>query len=202
MAYNLKMTSYLSGATVNQLQGCSRRGLLVPEVNPARPKLYSFRDLVAARSVARLRAFTSLQSITKAIRTLNYLELEDHLSTFRFGYDGRSIKVWTEGNLMDIEKQPGQFEIFAFRDIYAPFENFRGRDVPDLMNPSKGITVNPRIFGGKPTIAGTRVTYDTLAGYSDLIEEGANIEDFYPFLTSDDVKNAVRVEQDFEAYAG
>lgn len=103
MAYDTYMASYLSGATVDQLRRWARNKILVPEVNDHRPLLYSFRDIVALRAVAKLRAFTSLQRISKALKTLKDQDFTDHLSAYRFGFDGRSIKLWTEDELLDID---------------------------------------------------------------------------------------------------
>lgn len=201
MAFDLKLTSYLSGATEYQLRNWSRKGILVPEVNQSNPMRYSFRDLVAARTVARLRAFTSLQRITKAVRTLEEQDLTDHLSEYRFGYDGKSIKLWNEDQLMDIDRNPGQFELYTFEDIYKPFENFRKRLVPDLLEPAPGISVNPRRRGGIPTVAGTRVTCDTVLDYADDIQTEDDLEDYFPFLKLEDVRNAKAFQQELEAFA-
>ena len=160
MAYDTYMASYLSGATVDQLRHWARKKILVPEVNDHRPLLYSFRDIVALRAVAKLRAFTSLQRISKALKTLKDQDFTDHLSAYRFGFDGRSIKLWTDDELLDIDKNPGQFEMYTFEDIYKPFENFNHRLVPALLEPSPGITVNPSIMGGTPTVNGTRTSFD------------------------------------------
>lgn len=68
MAYDTYMASYLSGATVDQLRRWARNKILVPEVNDHRPLFHSFCDIVAFRAVAKLRAFTSLQRISKALK--------------------------------------------------------------------------------------------------------------------------------------
>ena len=103
MAYDTYMASYLSGATVDQLRHWARKKILVPEVNDHRPLLYSFRDIVAFRAVAKLRAFTSLQRISKALKPLKDQDFTGHLPAYRFGFDGRSIKLWTEDELLDID---------------------------------------------------------------------------------------------------
>ncbi|MCQ9331769.1 DUF433 domain-containing protein [Corynebacterium phoceense] len=190
MAYDTYMASYLSGATVDQLRHWARKKILVPEVNDHRPLLYSFRDIVALRAVAKLRAFTSLQRISKALKTLKDQDFTDHLSAYRFGFDGRSIKLWTDDELLDIDKNPGQFEMYTFEDIYKPFENFNHRLVPALLEPSPGITVNPSIMGGTPTVNGTRTSFDTLLNFTEDIESDEELEDVFPFLTMEDVKNA------------
>ena len=61
MALPIGAASVLSGANVWQLERWRGPRLLVPEANAHRPPLHSFRDLVAPRTVVRLRAETSLQ---------------------------------------------------------------------------------------------------------------------------------------------
>lgn len=196
MAFDLKMTQFLSGVTEHQLRDWARRGYLEPEVNRSRPMLYSFRDIVALRTIAKLRAFTSLQRIAKALRTLQEQELTEHLSVYRFAFDGKSIKLWDEENLMDLDRNPGQWELYAFDHIYAPFENFRGRTVPDLLNPSPGITVSKGKLGGTPTVAGSRVPFDVI---TDLLKDPElsddEIQEFYPTVTKQDLSNVARFEQ-------
>jgi len=163
--------------------------------------LYSFRDLVAARTVARLRAVTSLQRIIRSIRTLEEQELTSHLSEHRFSYDGKSIKIWVDEELIDVDEHPGQFEMYTFADIYKPFQNLQGRQVPDLLEPATGITVDPHILGGAPSVRGSRVSYDMLVGLSDEINTDEELEDYYPFLSMSDVRNAESFSSELEAFA-
>lgn len=69
MAYNTKMASYLSGASKAQLDGWARGGVLRPEVS-SNTGLYSFRDIVALRTIAKLRSMVSLQRIRTALGTM------------------------------------------------------------------------------------------------------------------------------------
>lgn len=196
MAFDLAMTQFLSGATEHQLRSWARKKYLVPEINESRPMLYSFRDIVALRTISKLRAFTSLQRIARALRTLKEQELTDHLSEYRFAFDGKSIKLWDEENLMDLDKNPGQWELYTFEDIYAPFENFKGREVPDLLAPSPGITLSSGKLGGFPTVAGSRVPFNVIA---DLLEDEdlttEEIQEFYPTVSTDDIINVAQFER-------
>ena len=51
------------------------------------------------------------------------------------------------------------------------------------------ITINPRIYGGKPCIAGTRIPVSTIL---ELLEDGLSfdeiITDYYPAIQKDDVR--------------
>jgi uncharacterized protein (DUF433 family) len=51
------------------------------------------------------------------------------------------------------------------------------------------IVINPKIYGGKPCIRGTRIA---VAMILELLEDGITfqqvVEDYYPQLTADDIK--------------
>jgi uncharacterized protein (DUF433 family) len=51
------------------------------------------------------------------------------------------------------------------------------------------IVINPKIYGGKPCIRGTRITVTMIL---ELLEDGITfqqvIKDYYPQLTADDIK--------------
>lgn len=51
------------------------------------------------------------------------------------------------------------------------------------------ITIDPKIYGGKPCIKGTRITVSMVL---DLLEDGLTfeeiIQDYYPHITTEDIK--------------
>ncbi|WCV10688.1 helix-turn-helix domain-containing protein [Corynebacterium silvaticum] len=105
MGYDISLTATLTGATVAQLQRWRRTGLLVPEASASRPVEYSFRDLVALRTIAKLRAQTSLQQIRKAFSSLSDFDMVDHPSKYQFATDGKTVKVWTDDGFMNMSLQ-------------------------------------------------------------------------------------------------
>lgn len=59
------------------------------------------------------------------------------------------------------------------------------------MNTLSRISFDPQIMGGKPCIRGTRVTVGTIVG---LIASGYSTDEIlsdYPYLTAEDVKEAL-----------
>lgn len=191
MAYDLNMTQFLSGATKSQLNRWAREGILLPEINASRPKIYSFRDIVALRAISKLRRTFSLQKIRRALETLEDHDFTDHLSEYRFATDGKSVKVWTEDGFMDILANPGQWEFIGFESIYAPFENMKGRTVPDLQAPSEGISIRPGRLGGTPTLAGTRVPFDLVVKLEEDMEP-EEIAEYYETVKPEAVANAIQ----------
>lgn len=192
MAFNVALASYLSGATVAQLRNWASQGILMPEVS-RNPMLYSFRDVLALRAVARIRSDLSLQKIRKALDVLQEQNLNEHLSHYSLTHDGQSVKFYTPTMVMDVCQHPGQLEGPRLVDLYEEFVNFKGRDVPDLRRPAAGIEVDQNRLGGMPTIAGTRVPYDLIAelaiGEDNLSAD--EIADIYPAITATDVSHAV-----------
>lgn len=194
------ITMALTGVTKYQLRNWRSTNLLTPEVNAKRPALYSFRDLVALRTVSRLRADTSLQKIRKAFGNLAEFNLTDHPSTYKFAVSGTSIAVWTDDGFMDIVKHPGQYDIYSLEDIYRPFRNRLDELVVDFEKPRRSLRVDARRLGGWPTIDGTRVPYDTIAN----AVSGANpvsiksLRQFYPGVTPAAVADALDFAQDIE----
>ena len=203
MTYTINVASFLSGATINQLQRWANSGIVVPEVNPSRPKIYSFRDVVALRSIAKLRATQSLQRIRKAINKLTELDFTEHLSEHRFATDGKSIKIWDEDEdaFLDLVDNPGQWEFINLEDIYAPFMNRQGRQVPDLLTPAKGIQINPGRLSGTPTLEDTRVPFDLVVDLLDDDLSPQEISEMYPTIEADSISNAIRFDQSIKELA-
>lgn len=167
MSFPVDITSALTGATKPQLQrwrtGASP--LLVPEYGIKPQALYSFRDLVALRTVVKLRSETSLQKIRKAFRELQNMELTEHPSNYTLIARGDSIYlVEGDSEATDLVKVPGQRVLASLEDVFAPFLNFRQEQVVDFLHPRKRLEVREGRMGGWPTIKGTRIPYDTIAG--------------------------------------
>ncbi|MBT0567823.1 DUF433 domain-containing protein [Williamsia sp. CHRR-6] len=186
MSFPEDLTMVLTGVTAHQLRSWRSTGLLVPEISPKRPPLYSFRDLVALRVVAHLRASTSLQQVRKAFTNLEEFDLTDHPSKYKFAVADGSIAVWTDEGFMDLVKNPGQYHIVSLADIYRPFRNHRNDEVVDFEHPREMLRGDARRLGGWPTIDGTRVPFDTVAdamsGDSPINPE--DLRHFYPGVTA------------------
>ncbi|MCW2135443.1 MerR family transcriptional regulator [Arthrobacter sp. VKM Ac-2550] len=95
MAFDVRLTAVLTGTTVPQLRRWRQRGIFEPELpdSEAGALQYSYRDLMALRAIAFLRAKVSLQKIRAALSVLRKLSYNDHLSAYTFGADGRSVGV-------------------------------------------------------------------------------------------------------------
>ena len=187
------LTSVLTGASAGQLRHWNRTGLLVPEVATGSRLLYSFRDVVALRTVVRLRTETSLQKVRLAFATMPALDFTEHPSRYRFGTNGRTIALADDkGNIVDLVANPGQYEIFSLADVFEPFQTKRGATVVDFLHPRKRLEVRAGRMGGWPTIINTRVPYDTIA---DLVTGGDvaldEVSYYYPGVDAEAAGDAV-----------
>ena len=201
--FPLNLTSKLTGVTPNQLRLWSRSGLLVPEIRAKRPPIYSFRDLVALRSIAFLRSETSLQKIHKAFGTLNVLHMVEHPSEYSFGTDGKTIFVQgPDAEAINLVRSPGARTLFTFEEMNKAFINFRKQEVPSFTAPAPHICVDPARIGGWPAIEGTRIGYDVIADLAGT--QNPDVEyvlEYYPDLTASAVESAIEFNRQIEAIA-
>ena len=208
MGYSAAMAAAMSGTSVRLLAywRSSVRGgpLLHPEYAHDHRVLYSFRDVVALRTVAYLREEVSLQRIRRAVETLRDLGSRDHLSRYRLIADGGSV-VWVTdvqaaeepAGGVDLVLQPGQEVLVQLKDVLSPFTNATGIDVPDFTRPRPRLLVDADILAGYPVVTGTRVPFDLVAG---LVAGGIPVDrvrDYYPGVDPDAATQAA----DYAAYA-
>lgn len=205
VVFDIALASKLTGATPYQLKRWRKTSLLVPEVSPARPPLYSYRDLVALRSMVFLRAKTSSQKLTKAWHTLESLDVEDladHPASYRFGTNGKTIYVRTpEGTVIDITKTPGNaVDEYTFEELFQPFENFKHQQVVNFERPAPHLRVHPRTLGGFPVVDGTRVPFDVVAQMVDdhtvFVDD---IPDYFPRVSVDAARDAVEFGREIDS---
>jgi uncharacterized protein (DUF433 family) len=177
----------------------------VPEGKRGGRYLYSWADVVALRSIVYLRQEKSLPRIRQAVATLRGLEADEwtHLAAYRLISTPRSILVQTPaGQLLDLENQPGTvLEEILMHDVLEPFETSGGRLVPALEHPRPRIAVNPRVLGGYPVIAGTRIPFDVVASLAEDELEPGEIAAVYPSIDQEAVGDAVSFAEQVAAIA-
>lgn len=202
MAYSPALTAALSGASESQLANWRRppNPLLVPECSSTGKIRYSFRDLLALRTVAKLRMEVSLQKIRKAVAKLKDLDDFEHLSNYTLVNVGRETVVWVQGDqAVDLVKRPGQQMLVTMQDVLGEFEGWTGTVVP-LERPKPGVRINPRVLGGYPVVENTRVPYDTVASLAADGLDASAIQYFYPSVTDIGVSGAVAFDQYVSEY--
>ena len=105
-----------------------------------------------------------------------------------------------DGVIIDVAKEPGQEVLGTLEDVFAEFEDRRGRKVENLLHPREGVEVNPDRLRGWPTIAGTRIPFDTIA---DLISDGSippeKISSYYPGVSASAARDALSYQDSISA---
>lgn len=202
MSYPVKLASVLTGNTPSQLNRLRSSGIVVPEVRPYRPPLYSFRDLVALRSIAFLRGRTSAQKISRAFSALDLFDLTEHPSQYTLGTDGSSIYLEHEGRALDLVRAPGSVTVFSFDEVTGAFEDFRGETVAPFDRPAEHVEMELGRLAGWPTVAGTRIAYDTIGNLVD--DDTVTVDEvsyYYPTVSAEAARGVVKFHRRVEALA-
>ena len=113
MGFTTKQVAVFTRLTSRQLNYFDTTGLLTPSVQPAQGRgtyrLYSFRDVVALRLVAKLRhQGVSLQAIRKAVDYLRAME-QTALPASILAINGDDVALVDRNQLaVSLLKKPGQ----------------------------------------------------------------------------------------------
>jgi len=197
--FSTELTAALSGATMGQLQYWrSDRGdrgpVLVPEYRDGRTWLYSFRDVVALRTVVYLREDKSLQKIRRALETLDDVGEGAHLSEYVLVSTDDGSIVWADASsdsYVDLVNKPGQLrEPVVMETVFGRFRDKDGGLVRPLCEPFPHIRISPEVRGGYPVIKDTRVPYVNVA---TLVRDGVApraIRGIYPAVSAAAARDA------------
>lgn len=215
MALPTDLTAALSGVSVSRLASwrsdASGRPLLRPEVSDERPILYSFRDVLAARTFVYLNNQwkVPVQRIRKALRKMDDLAL-GHAGEYQFVVTEKKDIALVEGDagtLLTGRNASAQV-LIPLIDVLGPFPATSPAWtrkgvlwVPDFLRPRPHLIVDEDSFGGVPVVEGTRVTYDVVG---DLINAGMAPEvvvQWYPAVTVEAARDAASFGKDVNAIA-
>lgn len=202
MSFPVDLTAALSGASVSQLYNWRRTELLRPEIedNPVR---YSFRDVVALRIFVKLRTDIPLQRIRKAMSQLREWDLTEHPSTYRLLTDRDSVFLAEdEKAAVDLVRRPGQQVLLTLEDAFKPFTNMQGREVVDFSRPRPQLEVKELRLGGWPTVAETRVPFDTIGKLVSGGVPAADVARFYPAVDAQAAQDAADFHQEVRQIRG
>lgn len=191
--YPITLAAALSGASTAQLRYWRRSPVLFkPEIEIGNRSLYSFRDVIALRTVVHLRDHDgkSLQGIRRAIDTLRDLGETGHLSQYKLVSVGDTIvHAVNEHQATDLLKHPGNEVVAELVDVLGSFQGHLAEVLP-LERPVRGIMINPDVRSGYPVIEDTRVAYDQVTG---LLDDGVPEEEiafFYPSVSAEAARGA------------
>lgn len=201
--YDPRLTSVLTGASVRQLQFWRQNGPSGPLLSPeygCRPRcLYSFRDVVALRMFIHLRQTRSLQKIRKAVQTMGAMRPGEHMAGHKLesGFPGRGIFwITDDGQWVETVESPGQgaFQV-VMEDIMATFTTAAGQRVPALLEPEKGLQVDPDRCSGMPTVGDTRIPYHLVGSLAADGMSNERIRFWYPLATDEQIEGALKLSE-------
>ena len=198
-AFTPEHAENLAGISRARLAYWVRTGLIKPRfVEPERwlsyKYLYSFRDLVAIRTLAVLREQgVSLQTLRMVNEQLQE-HYEDPWSTMRFGMLGELVVFYDpdSGLVRDGARPPQALFKLDMVEIINTLRDkvgiFRGRKPEDYGR----VEQVKRVMGGQPVIAGTRITANAVWNFHTAGYSAAAIGEQYPDLTGEDIQEAIR----------
>lgn len=206
-AYNAERAAALSGVPKSTVHYWARHGHLEPSV-ATRPRLWSFTDLLALRTIYWLRqtkkAFdrevpaTSMPKVQRALKRIQHLELdlfEDEHAIVAVTLSG---EVVINTRSLPAHLVDGQYLQPEVVDILGPFEGWEGAKGPDLRRPRPTLRIVPQRISGAPHIDGTRL--QTQAIYA-LKVRGFTVEQMarlYPFASLDSLNESIALEQQLQ----
>ncbi len=193
-AFTADRARALTGLTKRQIQYWDERRFIRPSLTSrqgrGRRRLYNFRDLVALRTAAELRAHISLQLIRKVDAYLRGLDYEHPMAELSFEVVGGEL-YFEEAGTVRRAKRPEQ-TVMRVTVPFAHLINDLEKKIAKLdERPVGELERRRRTLGGKLLIAGTRIPVEVI---QRMREDGASeaiILKLYPDLTRRDVRAAL-----------
>ncbi len=201
-AFSSDEVSRVVGITPSRLRYWARVGLVTPSIETADAgpfaHLYSFRDMVALRAIARLRDTygVSLQEL----RQLNQW-FSDHYdapwASLSFSVVGRHVffKELTTGEVI-AARPAGQSAIpvdmtEVEREVERAIRSLRSRQPHQIGR----IDQNRYVVHNAPVLAGTRIMTSSIWNFHEAGYSSEQILREYPSLQEEDVAAAITYEQ-------
>lgn len=202
--YRAERASQLSGIPARTLHDWATSGSLVPDWMAARPRGWSYRDVIFARLLGWLRS--KHMERTEAAERLAHVRgwltsskldpaVRSDGSIFLIGDD--HIDQFTGQQVFD-----GVAELLDVFELTEPIEGVSTGDLwgPSLVHPSAHTFISPWVVGGEPCIIDTRVPSTSLyALHTDRGLGSEGIRQLYPFLSGEAIDDALQLEKKLRA---
>jgi uncharacterized protein (DUF433 family)/DNA-binding transcriptional MerR regulator len=200
--YASRLAAKLAGVSLRRLRYWVAKGLMEPSLRRGGAggrDLYSYTDLVHARTIGRLRAQgASLQRIGRAVMYLRQvLPSDEQWHTKTLATDGiRVFVLYGPDEVLEAShRSPGQ-RVFHVSLAEVAEELKRAGLQIGL---GETIQVDPGVQGGAPVIRDTRIPTKLIG---ELLEEGVapeRIARMYPGVTADAIDAAMEFERQLAA---
>jgi uncharacterized protein (DUF433 family) len=197
--YSAERAHQLSGVPARTLHDWATAGVLVPDWFAARPRGWSYRDIIYARLMAWLRS-KHMDRTTAAQRVLYMRDL--------FTSVDLDPKIHSDGTIFligddDVDRFTGQQAFDALVEVLDVFELTEPIDGvsqgelwgPSLIRPSRHTFISPWVLGGEPCVEDSRVSTATLHALRDQRGLDAHaIHALYEFLPVEAIEDALDLE--------
>lgn len=201
IAFTADTVSTLTGLSIRQLQRWDRTGFFSPSLADSerrRPhsRIYSFQDVVALRTIARLREQGASFSELKKVGEFFASNQSEAWTGRRFFVVGKRV-FFTHDEAVIAARPLGQRVEQTVLDLEPVIEDLveRVQLLPNRHADEIGeITHDRLIMGGAPVIAGTRIPTATIAWFHDHGYSHDAILREFPRLERGDVEAAIAFE--------
>jgi uncharacterized protein (DUF433 family) len=197
--YGAERAEQLSAVPARTLHDWATAGALIPDWFAAKPRGWSYRDIVYARLLAWLRSkhmdrATAAERISyvRALLSTEPVDPAVHSDGTIFLIGAESTDRFTGQQAFD-----GLVEILDVFELADPIEGVSRAELwgPSLVHPSAHTYISPWVLAGEPCIEGSRVPSATVHALST--ERGldvASIQRLYPSLSRDAIEDALSLE--------
>lgn len=210
VAFTTDQVIRLTGLTRRKLEYWIETGVLNADVDLAKGRghvrLFSFQNLIEARTAAWLRDKISLQLIRKIVGRLRETGLERPLTSVRFGVIEFVESAGHERYEVVLELPEGGWESWRrpgqlIMELTVPIEAFaaalRSEAAEERQARRRVAKIERRrgVLGSTPVLAGTRVPTSAIWNLHKAGLEARAIVREYPGLTAEDVAVALEYEE-------
>jgi hypothetical protein len=202
--YSAERASQLSSVPARTLHDWATSSALVPDWLDARPRGWSYRDVVYARLLAWLRGkgmerSMAAQRVASLRRLLATADIDPSVrsdgSVFLLGAD--AADRFTGQQVFD-----GVAELLDVFELTQPIDGVTSGRIwgPSLVRPSAHTFISPWVVAGEPCVVDSRVPSASLhALHVDRGLDPAGVQRLYPFLAVEAVEDALQLESQLRA---
>jgi DNA-binding transcriptional MerR regulator/uncharacterized protein (DUF433 family) len=199
--YDARRAAALSGVPKRTLTWWAEKGYYRPSISPApRPRLWSWYDLIALRTIDWLRQPGEGIKGVPLHRILEALEEMDRRGLSRA--DLHNLVVKTEGGIPFLKQQLVRADSggqIGMRDVLAVVEPYKVG--PDLLQPRPLLRIIPGKLHGEPHLLNTRISSATIYALHADGFDLRQIRAMYPEAEEEALAQAVDLEESLQTRA-
>ena len=217
-AYPADRAASLAGVPLSTVYYWARERIYVPSISRGKVMLWSWADLLALRAISWLRSTkpdVDVRPTTmRQVRTVLYTveedfddRLGDHLAnkSIILQVDSAGRPFVSVGDTLVQPLDAGALQAASQElmiDLLTEYESGEGFRGPHLLNPRPKLRIIPGKLGGEPHIEDTRIETRVVTALVRRGFETNQVLEFYPFLDSASIAEAVDLEAQLDRNLG